>query len=59
MAEAPETPDQANARRRDEITAELDRLKIIDPETYTTVVACFLGISRGAADDAARRGVAL
>ena len=59
MAEAPETQDQANVRRRDEITAELDRLKIIDPETYTTVVACFLGIARGAADDATRRGVAL
>ena len=59
MAEAPETQDQANVRRRDEITAQLDRLKIIDPDTYTTVVACFLGIARGAADDATRRGVAL
>ena len=59
MAEAVETQDQANARRRDEITAQLDQLKIIDPDTYTTVVACFLGIARGAADDATRRGVAL
>ena len=59
MAEAPDTQDQANARRRDEITAQLDRLKFIDPNTYTTVVASFLGVARGAADDAARRGVAL
>ena len=59
MAEAPETQHQANARRRDEITVQLDRLEIIDPDTYTTVVACFLGIARGAADDATRRGVAL
>ena len=41
------------------LTAELDRLKIIDPETYTTVVGAFLGIARGAADDASRRGVAV
>jgi hypothetical protein len=59
MAEATETQDQANARRRDEITAQLDRLKLLDPNTYTTVVASFLGVARGAADDAARRGVAL
>ena len=59
MAEATETQGQANARRRDEITAQLDRLKLLDPNTYTTVVACFLGIARGAADDATRRGVAL
>ena len=59
MAEATETQDQANARRRDEITAQLDQLKIIDPDTYTTVVASFLGVVRGAVDDALRRGVAL
>ena len=59
MADAVETQGQANARRRDEITAQLDRLKLLDPNTYTTVVACFLGIARGAADDATRRGVAL
>ena len=59
MADAVETQGQANARRRDEITAQLDRLKLLDPNTYTTVVASFLGVARGAADDAARRGVAL
>ena len=59
MPTATETQDQANARRRDEITAQLDRLKFIDPNTYTTVVASFLGIARGVVDDAIRRGVAL
>ena len=36
-----------------------DQLKVIDPDTYTTVVASFLGVARGAVDDAPRRGVAL
>ena len=59
MAEATETQDQANARRRDEITAQLDRLKLIDPDTYTTVVGSFLGIARGAVEDATRRSIEL
>ena len=59
MPTATETQDQANTRRRDEITARLDQLKVIDPDTYTTVVASFLGVARGAVDDATRRGVAL
>ena len=48
MAEATETQDQANARRRDEITANLDQLAINRPDTYTSVVGAFLRFSREA-----------
>jgi len=59
MAEVVETQEQANARRRVEITAQLDRLKLIDPDTYATVVASFLGVVRGAVEDATRRSIEL
>ena len=46
MAEAVETQDQANQRRRDEITANLDRLAINSPDTYTTLVGSLVRLTR-------------
>ena len=46
MAEATETQDQANARRRDEITANLDQLAINRPDTYTTLVGSLVRLTR-------------
>ena len=46
MAEAPETQDQANARRRDEITANLDQLAINRPNEYTTLVGALVRLTR-------------
>ena len=46
MAEATETQDQANARRRDEITANLDQLAINNPDTYTTLVGSLVRLTR-------------
>ena len=47
MAEATETQDQANARRRDEITANLDQLAINRPNEYTTLVGALAAYARG------------
>jgi hypothetical protein len=46
MAEETETQDQANARRRDEITANLDQLAINRPDTYTTLVGSLVRLTR-------------
>ena len=46
MAEAPETQGQANARRRDEITANLDQLAINRPNEYTTLVGALVRLTR-------------
>ena len=46
MAEETETQDQANQRRRDEITANLDRLAINSPDTYTTLVGSLVRLTR-------------
>ena len=46
MAEAPETQGQANARRRDEITANLDQLAINRPNEYTRLVGALVRLTR-------------
>ena len=46
MAEAVETQGQANARRRDEITANLDQLAINRPNEYTTLVGALVRLTR-------------
>ena len=46
MAEATETQDQANQRRRDEITANLDQLAINRPNEYTTLVGALVRLTR-------------
>ena len=46
MPTATETQGQANARRRDEITANLDQLAINRPNEYTTLVGALVRLTR-------------
>ena len=46
MPTATETQGQADARRRDEITANLDRLATNRPDTYTTLVGSLVRLTR-------------